>query len=80
MLTTTEASAHLHIVETIDRSARFGLDWRYVHAATEPSLRAFEPRCQNCRHKLNVSPWVDGVRAYRCNWCSHSWREVPLWP
>lgn len=59
MLSVPEAEAHCRILQ-------------------RPDYRLFEtfrPRCQGCRRVLAVSPWVDGVRLWRCNWCNVSWRE-----
>lgn len=75
MMTTTEADAHLTIIETIrdvrdnviEESTAMGRMWR--------PLERFRPRCPGCRHVLAVSDWIDQVRAFRCNWCAVGWRE-----
>lgn len=76
MLTTAEARAHVTIIEALQIRLAKRLSWRQTHAICYSPLEAFAPRCHLCRHKLTVTPWVDEVRAWRCNWCATGWKEA----
>ncbi len=78
MLSPHEAKAHLAIVEALDAAKVKKWHWTYTHSVVEQPLKAIAPRCQQCRHALAFSPWVDGLRAVRCNWCGAGWKEAPL--
>jgi hypothetical protein len=77
MMTTSEARAHLTIIETLalvlsdkmHHSMALDIMWK--------PLETFAPRC-NCRHVLRFSPWLDGLRVVKCEACGWKTLESPL--
>lgn len=84
MLTTPEAKAHIALIGLLDAvtghpkksDARRMASWHLFNECWG-LLPRFAARC-NCGKRLVFSPWVNGLRSARCNWCGAGWREAPL--
>lgn len=77
MLTTTEARAHLTIVETLDLVLADKMGSRTATHIMWRPLESFAPRC-NCRRVLMFGPVVDGTRIVACA-CGASHFESNIW-
>ena len=76
MLTTTEARAHLTIVDTLDLVLKHNLHYKHALKVMWRPLEAFAPRC-NCRLVLRFGPWMGGSRMVMCR-CGVSYWESKL--
>jgi hypothetical protein len=78
MMTTTEARAHLSIIETIDRAIRDNWHWAVTRDAVWKPLETFAPRCSACRRVLKFGPLVNGSRIVACT-CGVCYFEANIW-
>jgi hypothetical protein len=77
MLSTTEARAHLTIIETLALVLADKMHHRTaLHIMWKP-LESFAPRC-NCRAVLRFSPWLDGLRVAKCEGCEWKTLEASM--
>jgi hypothetical protein len=77
MLNAREARAHLTIIDAADRAHMCEINDRTALLIMNLPLQEFRARC-NCGRVLNISPWVNGMRLLRCNWCGFTAKELPL--
>lgn len=76
MLSTSEARAHLTIVDTLDKAHDNVLDYHQALNIIWRPLESFAPRC-NCRRVLKFGPWRDGSRFVACS-CGVAFMEAKL--